>query len=150
MKYRLGDEEFIENTTIKVNGKYIKKPFSDDVFIGSIYIESYEFTNESSGFANQKSTLAETYFDKNGYGMYRYIKISSGSLENLMRGDIFMEDEFSMISMTIMEKDPLDSSLSGWNSEDGLMISAPAKTRQDALSISNSLMIDAFIKKPLK
>lgn len=42
--------------------------------------------------------------------------------------------------MTIVEEDPLDSSKSGWNSSDGLMISAPAKTRKKALDISNSLM----------
>lgn len=49
-----------------------------------------------------------------------------------------------------MEKDISDSSRSGWNSGDGLMISAPAKTRQEALAISNFLMKDILMGGPFE
>jgi len=65
-----------------------------------------------------------------------------------MQGDIFIKNKLSMLTMTIMEKYPSDSSRSGWNSETGLMISAPAKSRQEALQISNSLM--RYLIKPLE
>jgi len=49
-----------------------------------------------------------------------------------------------------LEKDLLDSTRSGWNSSDGLMISAPAETLQEALDITNLLMRDSKYSKPLK
>ncbi|MCT4566498.1 MAG: hypothetical protein N4A68_19565 [Maledivibacter sp.] len=142
VKYRLGDEESIENITIKIDGQYNRKLFLSDTFIGTIYIEGYEFTKDDSGFSNLKSTLADINFNRDGYGRYGYVKVNSDDLMNLMEGEIFMKDKFSMFTMTIMEKDASDKSRSGWSSEKGLMISAPAKTRGDALNISNLLMKD--------
>lgn len=150
VKYRLGDEEFVENITIKIDGHYNRKLFSDDIFKGSIYIESYEFTNERSGFSNLKSTLADIHFNRSEYGMYGYVKNNSGSIQRLMQGEIFIKDKFAMVSMTIMEKDISDRSHSGWSSKDGLMISAPAKTREEALKISNLLMNNILMGKSLK
>ncbi|WP_432667439.1 hypothetical protein R9X47_13720 [Wukongibacter baidiensis] len=150
VRYRLGDEKFAENITIKIDGRYVRKLFSDDVFVGTIYIEGYEFTDDSSGFRNLKSTLANINFNRKGHGMYKYVKISSGDLQDLMEGEIYMKDKFSVLSMTIMEKDSPDSAISGWNSGDGLVISAPAKTRQEALNIFNLLIKDILNCRPLK
>jgi len=85
--------------------------------------------------------LADIHFDKNEYGSYKYIKIDEdGERQVLMHGDIFIKDKFSKLTMTIFEKSDSDSSRSGWNGKRGLMISAPAETRKEALDISNSLM----------
>lgn len=141
VKYRLGDEKNFENILIKIDGTYQRRLFSADIFRGTIYIEGFEFTNESSGFANFKSTLADIHVDTDGYGFYKYIKVSGdGEIQDLMQGNIFIKDKFSMLTMTIMEKSNLDDSISGWNSQTGLMISAPAQSRDEALKIFNSLM----------
>ncbi|MNG29314.1 hypothetical protein D3C84_1147240 [compost metagenome] len=40
-----------------------------------------------------------------------------------------------------------DMSSKGWNGEDGFMISAPAKDREEALAVSNELM-RKYMKQP--
>ncbi|MGF7056838.1 hypothetical protein [Brassicibacter mesophilus] len=39
VKYKLGGEGIIQNTIIKIGGKYRRSIFSSDVFIDTIYIE---------------------------------------------------------------------------------------------------------------
>lgn len=136
VKFRLGEEEIIEHITLKINGTYKKRLFSDDVFTGKIYIEGYEFTNESSGFSNLVSTLTDVHIDGNGYGMYKYIKLDSErKLQNLLQGEIFVKDKFSMITMTITEEKSLENPQGGW-----ILVSGPAKTRIEALAIAKLLM----------
>jgi len=141
VKYRLGDEKNYENIVVRIDGTYQRRLFSEDIYKGTIFIEGYEFTDESSGFVNLKSTLDDIHFDKDGHGRYEYIKVGGdGEIQYLMQGVIFIENKFSTLTMTIMEENPSDSSRSGWNSRNGLMISAPARSREEALQISNSLM----------
>lgn len=143
VKYRLGEEGVIENITIKIDGKYSRNLFSDDVFSGSIYIEGYDFTKEKSGFSNLVSTLADINIDSKGYGMYKYVKIDSKRvLENVFQGEIFVKDKFSMITMTIMEEKSNENPNGGWNSANGILISGPAVTREEALHIASLLMKD--------
>lgn len=61
-----------------IDGEYKRKLFSPYVFTGKIHIEGYEFTNESSGFSNLKSTLADIKINDKGYATYKYIKVNSG------------------------------------------------------------------------
>lgn len=142
VKYRLGEEGIIENVTILIDGKYKKNLFSDDIFTGTIYIEGYDFTIKNSGFSNLESTLSDIQIDGKGHGTYDYVMLDSEKkVQHLMQGEIFVKDNFSIITMTINEDQ-------GWNSQDGIMLSGPAETRKEALEIANSLLVD--IKLPLK
>jgi len=78
VKYRLGDEKNYENIVVRIDGTYQRRLFSEDIYKGTIFIEGYEFTDESSGFINLKSTLTDIHFDKDGHGRYEYIKIDEG------------------------------------------------------------------------
>lgn len=49
----------------------------------------------------------------------------------------------NLVNLTICVQDEQD----GWNSEDGFMVSAPAKNRFEALKISNELMKDILKHK---
>ncbi len=147
VKYRLGEEGVIENITIKIDGTYRRRLFSDDIFSGSICIEGYDFTNAKSGFSNLISTLADIHIDSKGYGRYDYVKMNSNSnLEYLFQGEIFVKDKFSMITMTINEERSSDNPNGGWNSTSGILISGPAETRKEALAIANLLMQDLYLQ----
>ncbi len=138
VKYRLGDEETFENITIKINGVYQRRLFFSDVFKGSIYIEGYEFTGTTSASINSV-ILSDIYFEKDGSGWYRYLKTDNGELQKLMMGTIYMDDNFSRVALTVHD-DSVDSSVTGWSIENGLIIAAPAKTKEEAVKISNQLL----------
>ena len=143
VKYRLGEEGVIENITVKIDGTFMRRLFSDDIFAGSIYIEGYDFTNDKSGFSNLKSTLSDIHIDSKGYGRYDYVKMNSNrNWEHLFQGEIFVKDKFSMITMTIEEEKSSENPNGGWNSGSGILISGPAETRKEALAIANLLMKD--------
>lgn len=147
VKYRLGEEGVIETITIKIDGTYSRRLFSDDIFSGSIYIEGYDFTNDQSGFSNLKSTLADIHIDSKGHGMYNYVKMNSNrNLEHIFQGEIFVKDKFSMVTMTINEEMSSENPNGGWNSASGILISGLAETRKEALAIANLLMKDLYLQ----
>lgn len=57
-------------------------------------------------------------------------------------GLIFATNRLKKLTIGLIEKNQ-------WDNDNGLMISAPASSRVEALNISNNLM-DGFLKKVLK
>jgi hypothetical protein len=55
-----------------------------------------------------------------------------------------MRDEFTII---VLEENKEKRGSSSWSSKDGLMISAPASSRNEALGISNKLMKDILVNE---
>lgn len=55
-----------------------------------------------------------------------------------MFGDIHFSPDYDNLAILIYEKTGETSS--GWSSEDGLVISAPAKNRYEALKVTNGIM----------
>lgn len=51
-----------------------------------------------------------------------------------------INDDFSKLTVMVLKPDEADSSRKGWSGRDGLMISAPAKNRSEALEVSNEFM----------
>jgi hypothetical protein len=71
-----------------------------------------------------------------------YINFENGTPQMYPYGIIFINKDFSKVSIMKYQddKDGADTSTRGWGAEDGLMISAPANNRKQALEISNELM----------
>ncbi|WDL95897.1 hypothetical protein [Alicyclobacillus sp. ALC3] len=86
---------------------------------------------------NQRT--ADIHFDSNGQGLIVYgYWTKAGTPVNHIYGAMFMTDAFK--TLTIEAFTPAGSNNKSWNGGDGFMITAPAQTRSQALSISNELM----------
>ena len=123
VKYRLGDtnEEILDNVTIEFKGSMYKTLTLKNTFKGTISINDFKIPSEQSkedyvvlDFGHKDWAMIQEFFPMNYFG------------------DISLSKDRNRLSIIVMEN-------RGWNGGDGLMISAPAINRKEALSISNEL-----------
>jgi len=120
--YRLGDADYSENIKIKISGYLTKGVFKGDKFRGNIII----------GGKERSGLLIE--FDDSHRGLLYYLDRYTGESEVY---NIISENLEKEITLCVLEKNGHGSS---WSEGDGLMISAPADNRKQALEISKRLI----------
>jgi hypothetical protein len=132
--YRLGDSSYSEKIKISFDGYLSKRLFKGDKYQGTINIGDkklpmikMEFSIKDSPFTKDSADVM--YYDAD-LGEYK-------TYGNMISSDI--EDMF-----TIRILEPVISGGSTWSSANGLMVSAPANSRIEALDISNRLMKDVL------
>lgn len=134
--YRTGDTTYSEKVKVKIDGYLSKGLLKGDKFKGAITIGDKQLTKINMGFDKlHRGSLF--YYDENR-GDYR------------LYGDLIssnMEDEFTIC---VLEENKQKNGSSSWSSKDGLMVSAPANLRNEALDISNTLMEDILVNNKLK
>ncbi|MEH6938379.1 hypothetical protein V7056_11020, partial [Bacillus sp. JJ664] len=81
----------------------------------------------------------EIVFNEENNGLI-ILNNDSNWLDFTTYGTLYIGNDFSQFTILIFEKESKGSN--GWSAGDGIMISAPAKSREEALSISNHLMKD--------
>jgi hypothetical protein len=122
LEYQLGNTQFQSPTKIKVDGWYYNRIFKKDSFAGTITVGDKVFSNvkvtESSVLMSYNKTIGE----------FRSF------------GEIIIGDYCREITLCLFEPK------GGWSSGDGMMISAPAASRSQALDISNRLMRERLIE----
>ncbi len=126
--YRLGDAKDSQTIKISINGYISKGLFKGDTFDGTISIGDWQLPK------------IHMRFDKFDRGNVFYFDESLG--EYRAYGDMISRDIRKELTITVLEKDKENDGGSSWSSGNGLMISAPASNRKDALEISNRLMKD--------
>lgn len=119
VKYRL-EENYQEPVEVRIEGEYYKKLFSNKRFEGKIYINEYILY----------SLFLE--FDENNSAI-----LDSSSPWLTLRGKIFIDDDFDKMIIRFSE-----SVIGDWEIEDRLLISAPARNREEAIEISKELFKD--------
>ncbi|WP_422657448.1 hypothetical protein ACK8P5_17005 [Paenibacillus sp. EC2-1] len=132
IKYRLGEEnrEFEELITVNIDGRMNRNWKGERIFTGSILVEGEEIS------VPPDQRELEVRFPKNSYHqLIIYHGIHNSSIYQFPYGDLFTNEDLSELTITRFEETP--SGIKGWDSEDGLMISAPAEDRAEALEISN-------------
>lgn len=131
--YRLGDANYLENVKISIQGNISKGLLKGDKFEGDILIGDEKLTKISMKFDDfDRGNLF--YYDEN-VGEYRtYGDLISNNMKN----------EFTII---VLEENEEKSGSSSWSGKDGLMISAPASSRDEALDISNKLMKEILVNE---
>jgi len=136
VKYRLGTENrnILKPVTIQVNGTLHKSLTGTRTFKGTLYIEGEEIPTA----AEQKELTIE--FDPKAQGYLAFPNPPTYKPPYLSFGMIYINNDFSQISITVHDKDLLNPGVGQWNSDDGFMIAAPAQNRAEALHISNELM----------
>ncbi|MBD3919892.1 hypothetical protein H8B09_14105 [Paenibacillus sp. PR3] len=160
VKYQLGSEGAklgVEPATVVINGKVHTSLKGERVFKGLIQIVGEQIP------VPQDQRTVEIHFVNNGWGLISYpyfiydkrgVTIGSDIYQS---HSIFANKDFSQVTLLLKTSDQQPDSKDGdpqtvWNSENGMMLSAPASTREEALALSNKLM-RGFLKpdgKPLQ
>ena len=127
---RIGDEEYTEEKTINISGRYWRYLFRADRFEGRIKVEGYDFTYNAQPLVslNQNSLTLDYMGNVNG-------KPFIESLGRLNFKPVFSE----VLIWVYGQHVDSNSNSRGWTSEDGLFISAPAGSREQAIDIANNL-----------
>ncbi|MHA7965486.1 hypothetical protein ACX93W_15240 [Paenibacillus sp. CAU 1782] len=138
-KYRLGQEnmEFGEPLQVNVNGKIYRRLGGNVKFMGDIQLKG-ENTPAEQNHWQVDLLIHETN------GKELYVR-QDGKMFPEMIGTIFINQDFSEMTITVMEKNE-DGNGGKWSGGDGLMVSAPATNREAALAVSNSIM-KGYLKK---
>jgi len=132
--YQLGsaNEQRATPVSITVNGYLNRNLDGTKEFRGTIQF--------SDGSMPKSDTSMHITFNKAGDGLMIYDGIENGTPRFYTYGLIFTDDQFSKVS--IIKFPPVKNGASnsrGWNMGDGELIAGPAKTREQALEISNEL-----------
>ncbi|WP_456278644.1 hypothetical protein [Bacillus sp. AK128] len=143
--YGVGGEniQINEKVIITIKGSLYKKIFNQDRFKGTIDIKGEVPTNiiiehkkvEVVFLGNSGNLFFRDYSQPNNHKSY---------------GNLYINRDFSELSIMVYElaESERRNPSYKWEPEDGLVISAPAKNRKEALSISNELIGDLL--KPLE
>lgn len=134
--YRLGDSNYSESVNINIDGYYSEGLFSGDTFEGTVAIGDQKLTNINMKFDKFKRGHLFCY-DENGGEYISY-------------GDLFTNNKMKDFTIIVVEEDGKNKGSGSWTGKDGLMISAPASNRGEALEISKDLMKDVLGKYELK
>lgn len=134
-KYRLGKEnmEFGESLQVNVNGKIYRRFGGNIKFMGEIKLEG-----ENTPAEKNRWQVDLLIHETNGKELFVR---RDGKMFPEMIGRIYINRDFSEMTITVMEEHEGGNG-GGWSGGDGLMISAPATNREEALTLSNSLMAD--------
>lgn len=136
LMYRLGDSDYSESIKISIDGYLSKGIIKGDKFAGMINIGDVQL---------QKIKMR---FDNVGRGVIFYYEESTGMYNSY--GDMFTANQLKEFTICVLEDDEQRSGGKSWIEKDGLMISAAADNRVEALEISNRLMRDVLINKVLR
>lgn len=140
ISYQLGTNQNVKPEIIHIEGTLQRNWNGARTFSGIIEIEDEELP-----IPNHEITIK---FETEGRGSMRYSGFSEGKLYSHSYGSLYIEKDFSSFTIAkyIHEKDFRRSS---WSGKDGLMISAPASNRAEALTLSNELM-ENYLRNPLR
>lgn len=132
--YGLGEKKNSVNGKVKISvqGKMRNKIFNQVRFKGTIDIKG-----EVPPFVKIDKKEIEIVFNDDYNGLI-ILNDYSNWLDFTTYGTLYESDDFSKLTILVFEKESKGSN--GWSAGDGVMISAPAKSREEALSISNHLM----------
>lgn len=120
IKYTIGDLQQQKQIKMNIKGFYYNKLFTKDYFKGSINIEDETYPRLKLLVGEELQMVSYRDYEAGG-ALHHY-------------GEIFISEKLE--NLTICKQTEKD----GWNSEKGIMVSAPAKNRVEALEISNKLM----------
>lgn len=134
--YRLGDVNYSENIKVRVNGYISKGLLKGDKYEGIVTIGDIKLSKINMRFDNFKRGLLFSYVENKG--------------EYTSYGDMFSNKMMKEFTICILEEDKKRKGGKTWSGIDGLMISAPASNRAEALEISNKLMKEALSNSVLE
>ncbi|MBM7572377.1 hypothetical protein [Aquibacillus albus] len=145
--YQLGNEEVSENIKMHIDGKLRPRIFGNKKFEGTV-----KFEGEMVPSISEDRGELEIYFEnENGVGVIASFGRTgeNGVLipDIYHYGIAYKNDDYTQFTIKVYCRDTEDSKGS-WSKNNGLMITAPAGDREEALELSNKLIEeyeDSFI-----
>ncbi|TLS50122.1 hypothetical protein EMG79_27630 [Klebsiella pneumoniae] len=155
VKYQLGSEGTMEPATVVIQGKLHTNLKGERVFTGVVQVVGEEIP------VPQDQRKVEIRFSGDGWGSIAYpyfIYDERGAAKDAKiyhSHSIFANKDFSQVALLLktpgQQSDPEGGNPQAlWNSENGMMLSAPASTREEALALSNKLMVEFLKGKQLE
>lgn len=126
IQYRIGNDGYEEQTDITVNGYITRGLLQGDRFEGRITIGEKELPKLDMRLSDNYGALL-LYYDEASGDYHSY-------------GQIYMDNSREKISISIFEPKGQKGKQS-WSSKDGLVITAPANSLNEAIEITNELVI---------
>jgi len=130
---RLGDPDYSENLIIKIHGE-VSSVFGKRTFKGIIDIGDTQMSFEKLQF-DRFGRASLFYYDKTAKYYLSY-------------GDFVSQNMATGFTICVLER--IDDRSSSWSCMDGLIISAPANNRAEAVDIFNKLMEHILIDQKIK
>lgn len=130
IEYKLGSpQQEVHPVTLQLNGTLQTSLLGKRTFNGKVNILGSTVPNKDNAQSlkmvfNSELEAEIIYFDWNTQQFYQY-------------GELYANRSFNEFTITVFQHEGKGF---GWSGADGLMISAPAQTRAQALQISNNLM----------
>ncbi|WP_043932567.1 hypothetical protein [Bacillus sp. EB01] len=132
-----------EKVTITIKGSYHKKIFNQDRFKGTIDIKG----DVPKDIIIDNKEVEVVFLGNNGTLSFRDY---SHPTDRNTYGNLYINNDFSELTIIVYDlvESGSDNATYEWDPEGGLLISGPATTRKEAISISNKLNGDLL--KPLE
>ncbi|MCK5811692.1 MAG: hypothetical protein KAG94_02225 [Clostridiales bacterium] len=123
------NDETFEYVLLHFDGRFQKAFLTQASFVGYVVLES-------NGDVAEGEVNIRFHPELGGYLVFYS---TDSSVQNNI-GSIFIDSNFKQVTITVAE--PVEGNLSRihWSSDDGLIICAPASTREEAIIMSNDLM----------
>lgn len=124
IEYQIGNPQIEKPVKINIDGFYYNKILSKDTFGGTVTINGKEFRAYNLSI------------NENG----QILSCANNSGLTSSYGTIFASKKLASLTICIFNN-------GGWNSGDGFNLSAPCKSRAEAVTISNRLLSDLIRNK---
>lgn len=121
LEWRCGDSEYSVSRKVEINGIYYDYLFRKDYFDGTFVVEGYPETD---------NIMMRCSFVSNGFGSLWYCD-ANGAPQNTW-GSLAMNPNGKEFFVIVDEDN-------GWNGGTGLVLTAPAANREEAVNLTNRL-----------
>lgn len=128
VKYRINNDNYEEKVLVKFEGKYTRKPFSNNIFEGTLSINNSILNN------------IKLEFNNDGNASIRYKKDTNDNFEKHYGWITIDKSKNYLIILLPESKKDNKYNSNEWTYENGLIISAPANSKKDAIKIANKLL----------
>lgn len=134
VSYQIG-ADWEEAVTISIEGMLKRKLGGSKTFVGTI-----DISGEDIPVPEQYREVTIKFRNHSGLLLYAYN--GRGFPKQYAYGSLFVNRDFSEVSILKYKEHEDRPESKGWSGADGLMITAPAVDRQEALELSRSLSKD--------
>ncbi|WP_138417279.1 hypothetical protein [Aquibacillus sediminis] len=135
--YQLGNEEVREQIKMRIDGRLRNPLFGKTRFDGTVEFEGEEVPRVPEDRGELELWFEDGYGSVVSFGRTR----ADGVLEPSIYyyGTVYSDNDFSQFTIAVYSRDTEDEDRGSWSAADGLMITAPAEDREQALKINQQL-----------
>ena len=125
------NDSFKHEVNLSVKGKFKKSLWGKHKFQGYFEIQDDRFSLQGD------QTYVEIAYQENKPAVLGYVQFNDeGSTSLISLGDIFINEDFTAFTILMTY---IDGQATGWNHNDGYVLSAPVNDREEAVHLTRKL-----------